>query len=276
MNHIKLLVLIINTLFLQSIKALMLCKLPSSSFSYYGSLIYSDDSMIVYNKAANVLSVPGLYGKNNLATEVARLYNIDRVDQMIVHRLDYATSGLIVFARNYDSLKYLHEQFRKKKVKKIYSSIVAVNGKEKAIKLEKDDDDEYMRNKNLPRLSALEGEIKLPIVRDKKRGAPYHCAIDETGKAKLAHTEWKVKQISSHSGHTLAQLDMEPRTGRTHQLRIHAAATNMPILGDNFYAPSHIQELAPRLLLHARDLKLLSPITGKPMQFHAEVPFKLI
>ena len=266
----KLLIFFIHVLisFVYRIKAILICKLPSSS-SYYGSLVYSDDAIIVYNKAANVLSVPGLYGKNSLATEVARLYNIDRIDQMIVHRLDYATSGLIVFARNYDSLIYLHEQFRKKKVKKIYSSIVAIKGQEGQ------EGGEEGGIKEASTLSALEGEIRLPIVRDAVRGAPYHCAIDETGTAKLAHTEWKITSVGSHEGYSLAQLDMEPRTGRTHQLRIHSAAINMPILGDNFYAPSHIQALAPRLLLHARDLKLLSPINGKPLQFHAEVPFHL-
>jgi len=239
------------------------------------SLLYADNDLLVYNKPANVLSVPGLHEKDSLAKHIAHTWGLHRVDKMIVHRLDYATSGVLCFARNEAALRMLHNQFRRKEVRKYYRAVV------------------YCSGKDYP--SALQGEIRLPIVRDIERGSPFHCIRDPDGVGKQSLTLWtmdgyvsqsqsqsKYESIISHSeekgdfmkGFT-AMLCMEPRTGRTHQLRIHASATGMPIHGDSFYAPDDVASMAPRLLLHAERLCLVHPFSGRPMQFRAECPFSL-
>jgi len=212
---------------------------------------------------------------------------------MIVHRLDYATSGLIVFARHVSVLKALHEQFRQKRVKKNYKAIVCRGNFHPSSRSQAVD------GRGAHTMPALEGEISLPILRDAQRGPPFHCAKDVEGVGKPSLTIWRVHAMrtgqmplemtdmdqtgprpyedepTTYVDHTLALLSMEPRTGRTHQLRIHAADCGMPICGDPFYAPLPVTALAPRLLLHAENLVLTHPVTGKPMSFHAQAPFRL-
>ena len=103
-------------------------------------VIYKDDDFLVYNKPTLAQTAPGFAIKDSLATRVQQRYKIDRIDQMIVHRLDYATSGIVLFARTMDALKNLHSQFRDHK--NMYKRYVAVvDG----------------------RFDSLEGEIDLPL-----------------------------------------------------------------------------------------------------------------
>eukprot|EP01041_Mallomonas_annulata_P006050 gene6050-12200_t len=210
------------------------------------NLIHADDDIIVFEKPANLLSAPGLKDKYNLATAIAEMYDIPRVDQMLVHRIDYATSGLLVFARSQKALVELHKNFReKRKIFKRYTAVV--HGV----------------------LPDLEGEIDLPIGRDPIRGPPYfHIDTTENGKPSL--TYWTVMK----RGDNKTYVHLRPISGRTHQLRLHMAAIGHPILGDFFYAPDDAFNAANRLMLHAETLGLVHPVTKKEMLFKAPCPLK--
>lgn len=155
-----------------------------SGNSSRSELIYLDNDIIVYNKAYNVQSAPGYISQDSLATDIKNMLELPRVDQMIIHRLDYATSGLIVYARNEFALKDLHSQFRSKnKVYKVYSAIV--NGI----------------------ISSYEGEINLPLCKDIER--PPLCKVD-TINGKDSFTKWKIKEIGKNATH----VQLQPLTGR--------------------------------------------------------------
>ena len=213
-----------------------------SSLASESQLLYFDDDILVFNKPPNILSAPGLKDHYNLATCVSKNYSIERVDHMIAHRLDYATSGVIIYSRNELSLKKLHKQFREKTLYKRYSSIMA----------------------GLPK--SLEGEIDLPLGRDPDIGPPYYRVDSIQGKKSLTH--WTVIR----QGRNSTYVHLRPLTGRTHQLRILMAAIGHPLLGDFLYAPIDIYYASPRLQLHAEYLGIYHPTTGKPMLFHAPCP----
>lgn len=209
-------------------------------------LLYADDDIIVYDKPPNIQSAPGFRSNHSLASKVADTFKISRIDQMIAHRLDYATSGIIVYARNADALSSLHNQFRYKKVYKRYSAIV--NG--------------YLQH--------FEGEINLPLGKDIERGPPLNT-VDINGKHSL--TYWKLHERCAKRN--MSHVHLYPQTGRTHQLRLHMASIGHPILGDLFYAPKDVYHLAPRLLLHAEELRIYHPRTNIPMKFEAIPSFSL-
>lgn len=148
-------------------------------------VLYVDDDVIVVDKPSRAQSAPGFLCQDSLATRLASTFRINRVDKMIVHRLDYATSGVIVYARNEWSLSHLHAQFRATgKVKKSYLAIV---------------------DGNIPN---DEGEVDLPLGKDSQRGSPF-CCVDLVD-GKRSKTFWQVKQRSATA--TLVQLF--PLTGR--------------------------------------------------------------
>mmetsp|Transcript_8308 Transcript_8308/g.8469 ORF Transcript_8308/g.8469 Transcript_8308/m.8469 type:complete len:268 (-) Transcript_8308:211-1014(-) len=208
-------------------------------------LIHEDADIIVIEKPHNLLCSPGMMEKYNIATAVAEMYNISRVDHMIVHRIDYATSGLLVFARHEKALVELHKQFReKKRLYKRYTAVV------KGI------------------LPTLEGEIDLPIGRDPSRGPPFFMIHVEEGKRSMTH--WTVVK----HGVDKTYVHLYPQSGRTHQLRLHMAAIGHPILGDYFYAPDDAYAAAPRLMLHAESLGLVHPVSREDMIFRALCPLK--
>ena len=135
----------------------------------YGNLVYSDRDIIAYNKQPNVLSVPGLYDKDSLASQITETFRLPRIDQVIVHRLDFHTSGIIIFARNEFALKNLHEQFRSKQnpVYKRYSAIVQ------------------------GRMETFGGEIDIPLNRDPDRGSPFNKV--DTFNGKPSTTIWNAR-----------------------------------------------------------------------------------
>ena len=208
-------------------------------------VLYVDNDIIAYNKPPNLLSVPGLYDKDSLASRAVKTFGLDRADKIIVHRLDYHTSGVIIFAKNEFSLRRINEQFRSKNsmVYKKYKAVV----------------------KGVP--SSLHGEIDLPLGRDEVKLPPYN-KVDINGSP--SRTTWHVEAVKSNC--TL--LSLIPHTGRTHQLRIHMAAIGYPILGDYFYAPKEVLDLSPdRLLLHSESLHLFHPRTNKHIGFYAPAIF---
>jgi tRNA pseudouridine32 synthase/23S rRNA pseudouridine746 synthase len=199
-------------------------------------------------------TAPGVVEKDCLASFFADLLHLPRADHMIAHRLDYATSGIVVMARNIDSLKALNEQFRHKhRIYKRYSALVH----------------------GVPQ--ALEGEIDLPIGKQKLGGVPLFRICDgESNIGKASTTHWRLLETDSRR----SLLQLHPITGRTHQLRLHLTAIGHPIMGDLFYNSKESSECdkakgVSRLCLHAEELGILHPRSRAPMQFKAKRPFAL-
>lgn len=148
-------------------------------------ILYVDDDMIVVDKPSSCLTAPGYRESDSLASRIASVFKIQRVDKMIAHRLDYSTSGLVIFARNVDALSDLHSQFRlRNKMYKRYSAIVKG----------------YVRN--------FDGEIDLPV--GKQPDSPPLCKVDVLN-GKESTTSWTL--CGRHDGRS--HLHLRPHTGRS-------------------------------------------------------------
>ncbi|WP_444906885.1 RluA family pseudouridine synthase [Microbulbifer sp. SSSA008] len=182
--------------------------------------------MVVVDKPSGLLSVPGkeITHKDSLAVRVQKYYP----ESLIVHRLDMDTSGLMVMARGPEIHKALSLLFQNRKVKKTYYAWVWGNPEEDS------------------------GEVNFPLICDWPN-RPRQKVDFELGKPSSTH--WKV--ISRTSNCSLLQL--QPITGRSHQLRVHMQAMGHPILGDPFYAHQAALNASSRLLLHATEIELAHP-----------------
>lgn len=202
-------------------------------------LIHEDHELLVVNKPAGLLSVPGKgdHLKDCLITRLQAAFP----EALLVHRLDMDTSGVIVFARTPAAQRHLGLQFEKRMMKKSYLALVwgQVDGKE--------------------------GVIDLPLIVDWPN-RPLQKVCHETGRA--AVTEWKVLRHDE----TSTRMRLFPQTGRSHQLRVHMRELGHPILGDPFYATGPARDF-PRLMLHAETLRLRHPDGGRGMNFRAKNPF---
>jgi tRNA pseudouridine32 synthase / 23S rRNA pseudouridine746 synthase len=202
--------------------------------------VYEDAAMVVVDKPAGLLSVPGRgeAGQTNLTTQVQAVWP----DALVVHRLDQATSGLIVFGRGANAQRELSVAFAERRVFKRYEAIVH----------------------GLPQ--AEEGDVALPLTVDWPNRP--RQIVDLT-KGKAALTRWRVQGRSQ----TRAHLVLEPVTGRSHQLRVHMQVMGHAIVGDNLYGPQPPE--ADRLLLHAAVLHLPHPLRPEVLRFSSAVPFTL-
>lgn len=194
-------------------------------------IIYADDSLLVVNKPAGLLAVPGR-GEDKQVCLASRLQK-DFPDALIVHRLDMATSGLMVFARGVEMQRRLSQLFRERAVEKRY--VAVVSGK----------------------IAPEAGEINLPIAADWPN-RPLHKIDLAAGKPSLT----RYRSLSLVNGNS--RVELEPVTGRTHQLRLHMTAIGHPILGDALYGDV---ASAPRLLLHAQVLRFAHPLIGETLNF---------
>jgi tRNA pseudouridine32 synthase/23S rRNA pseudouridine746 synthase len=209
-------------------------------------LVFVDEHLVVLDKPAGLLAVPGRGPDKQdcLAARAQRLWP----DALVVHRLDMATSGLFLMARGPAVQRRLSMAFEHREVGKRYVAVVA------------------------GRLEAPAGAedgwatIDLPLVADWPN-RPRQMVDVVQGRPSI--TRWRVLEADTDS--TLVEL--EPVTGRSHQLRVHLLAIGHPILGDALYAPPEVQARAPRLLLHAASLQLVHPATGEPIAFASRVPF---
>jgi tRNA pseudouridine32 synthase/23S rRNA pseudouridine746 synthase len=203
-------------------------------------IVYRDERLVVFDKPAGLLSVPGLGREklDSLATRAAAALPGAR----IVHRLDRDTSGLIVLALDPEAHRNLSVQFQERLVEKTYEAVVAGVVADDA------------------------GAIDLPIRKDLE-APPRHRVDHERGRP--SRTEWVVVRREADRTH----LRLHPRTGRSHQLRLHLLAIGHPILGDDLYAPPDVQALAPRLMLHASGLSFAHPSTAAPMSFTSRPPW---
>jgi tRNA pseudouridine32 synthase/23S rRNA pseudouridine746 synthase len=204
------------------------------------AVLYADSEIVVVDKPANLLSVPGRGPDKQdcLWKRVQREFPTAR----IVHRLDYATSGVMVLALDEAAHRALSIQFQERRTAKRYQAIVA----------------------GTPAQSA--GEIDLPLRCDWER-RPRQMVDPVQGKPAL--TRWEVIERTALG----TRLALHPVTGRSHQLRVHLMAIGHPILGDHFYASQQQQAMSDRLLLHAEYLGLFHPRSGDWCEFSTPCPF---
>ena len=207
------------------------------------TLLYQDDTLLVLNKPSGLLSVPGR-GADKQDCLSARV-QAQFADALVVHRLDMATSGLLLMARGADTQRAINHAFSKGLVDKRYVAIVA----------------------GLLEADGIWRTIDLPIAVDWPRRPLRIIQVD----GKASQTRWRC--IAHDLQRQSSRVELEPLTGRSHQLRLHMQAIGHPILGDALYAPAHIQTMAPRLLLHACALSLVHPHTGTPMRWECSADF---
>lgn len=205
-------------------------------------ILHRDDALLVLNKPSGLLSVPGRGPQRQdcLTLRVQREYP----QAMNVHRLDMATSGVMVMARSRSVHRQLSRQFQERRVHKDY--VAVVDG----------------------RVDQSAGEIDLPLITDWPN-RPRQKVDYKNGKP--SRTRFSVMHHDTRENTT--RLDLAPETGRTHQLRVHLQTLGHAILGDRLYACKAVQEKADRLLLHAKSLSFMHPLTGECLCFVSEVPF---
>ncbi|WP_237263884.1 RluA family pseudouridine synthase [Thiomicrorhabdus immobilis] len=203
-------------------------------------IIYADAHLIVANKPSGLLSVPGR-GPDKQECLLSHLMT-DFPDAKIVHRLDMDTSGLMVVARSAEVHRHLSRQFQERQTKKRYYAVCA--GK--------------------PSLES--GYINLPMRCDWER-RPLQMIDFKQGKGALTH--WKVLEQYVDS----FLVELSPVTGRSHQLRLHMKSLGHPILGDNLYADSDSLRQSNRLMLHAKFLSFIHPITNQSLTFDCPADF---
>jgi tRNA pseudouridine32 synthase/23S rRNA pseudouridine746 synthase len=204
-------------------------------------LIYRDECLLVANKPAGLLAVPGR-GEGKQDCLVARV-QAEFPDALTVHRLDMATSGLILFARGAEMQSQLSRMFRERMVEKRYVALVA--GK----------------------ISPETGEIALPLIADWPN-RPRQKVDHDIGKPSL--TRYRLLDYDADSD--TSRVELEPVTGRTHQLRVHLLAIGHPIVGDELYGGRP----AERLMLHACWLSFVHPLDGRPLTLASDPPFRAL
>lgn len=211
-------------------------------------IIYRDSHIIVVDKPAGMLSVPGKVPELSLVDRVREI--IGNCEPLVVHRLDMDTSGVMVFALDSETQRALQHQFASRNVTKEYIAVL-----------------QGIINDNF-------GEISLPVrpdIDDRPR------QIVDAVNGKQAITRYQV--ISRDNDKNLSRVKFHPLTGRTHQLRVHSAhaqGLGCPIMGDKLYGSSSNNLNAngtDRLHLHASSLTITHPATGKPMTFTSEPEF---
>lgn len=215
------------------------------------SVLHADAALLVLDKPAGLLSVPGR-GPENADCLSARAQALFP-DALIVHRLDMGTSGLIVMARGAAAQSTLSSAFARRRVHKRYQAIVS----------------------GVPDDSQADAqgwsEIELPLITDWPN-RPKSKVCLETGKP--SHTRWRLLSSGAEpASRVVSRLELEPVTGRSHQLRLHLQAIGHAILGDELYADDATLDAAPRLLLHACSIRLPHPVTGEMLHFDSAAPF---
>lgn len=212
----------------------------SPPLSPYLNILYRDDDLLALDKPSGLLSVPGKAAehKDSLQLRVQRVFPTATV----VHRLDMATSGIMLFALNAHSHKHISLQFERRQTQKAYlARVYGVPG-------------------------AQSGEIDLPLICDWPN-RPRQMVDFVRGKHAL--TRWTLLQALVD--HSLIRL--EPVTGRSHQLRVHMLSLGHPILGDRLYAKGQALQMAERLQLHAAELQISHPQSGQTLRFVSPCPF---
>jgi len=207
-------------------------------------VLYVDAAVLALDKPAGLLSVPGRGADKQdcLSARAQRQYP----DALITHRLDQATSGLMIMARGAEPNRQLSAAFADRSVDKRYIAVV------KGILAAPDNE---------------WGVIDLPISLDWPN-RPRRIIDPQNGKPST--TRWRV--LAHDEANQTTRLELEPLTGRSHQLRVHLQALGHPIVGDTIYG-SQAASAAARMLLHAQSLKLRHPVSCEAMHFVSDAPF---
>jgi tRNA pseudouridine32 synthase/23S rRNA pseudouridine746 synthase len=202
-------------------------------------IIHEDHEIIVVDKPAGLLSVPGkgAHLADCLLTRIQAAF----AQALLVHRLDRDTSGVMVFAQPPHAQRALSMQFEPRRTKKTYVARVA------------------------GQLQPKTGTVDLPLIVDWPN-RPRQMVCHETGKP--AVTDWRVMKYAADE----TRVKLMPRTGRSHQLRVHMQSLGHVILGDPLYASGAVADY-PRMMLHSLELRINHPESGRGMAFRAKAPF---
>jgi tRNA pseudouridine32 synthase/23S rRNA pseudouridine746 synthase len=202
-------------------------------------ILHDDADVIAVDKPAGLLSVPGRgeHLADCLITRVQKVFP----HALLVHRLDRDTSGVMIFGLNPHAQRTLSTQFQERQTKKMYVARVWGVPEEKM------------------------GTVDLPLIVD-WLNRPLQMVCHETGKPSV--TDWR---LLKDQGET-ARIRLIPKTGRTHQLRLHMMALGYPILGDPFYGHTESQAY-PRMMLHSEELRVKHPENGQSLRVRAKPPF---
>jgi len=206
----------------------------------YLDIVSQDDDILVLNKPSGLLSVPGK-GKDHADCLQSRAQRVFPT-ATVVHRLDMATSGLMVMALNKPAHRHISKQFELRETAKTYQAIV------------------------FDTVQQDSGEINLPLICDWPN-RPKQMVDYEQGKKALTH--WRVLERNANT----TRVELKPVTGRSHQLRVHMLSMHHPIIGDRLYAHDQALDMANRLNLHAMSLSFRHPVTEQNLSFESPVPF---
>lgn len=202
-------------------------------------VLHADHEILIVNKPGGLLSVPGK--GEHLADCLIGRVQVAFPQALLIHRLDRDTSGVMVFALTPHAQRHIGLQFEKRQTRKTY--VARVWGQ----------------------LEPKTGTVDLPLIVDWEN-RPRQKVCHETGKQ--AVTDWRVLR----SNETESRVRLMPKTGRSHQLRVHMLALGHPILGDPFYATGEARNFE-RLMLHSEELRLRHPDGGEGVKFRAKAPF---
>ncbi|KXF88863.1 RluA family pseudouridine synthase [Phaeobacter inhibens] len=202
-------------------------------------ILHHDAQLLVVNKPHGLLSVPGR-GEHLADCLLSRLQAVFP-EALLVHRLDRDTSGVMVFGVTPHAQRHLSMQFEKRSAKKAY--VARVDG----------------------RLEPRSGTVDLPLIVDWPN-RPRQMVCHDTGKE--AVTDWRVMKYED----TATRVRLTPKTGRSHQLRVHMLSLGHAILGDPLYAEGCALD-HPRMMLHAEELRIKHPDSGESMKFRVKAPF---
>lgn len=214
--------------------------LPATTEPY--QVLYEDDVLVVVNKPAKLLTVPGRHPANAdcLLSRVQREFP----SAAIVHRLDYDTSGIVVIPLTKRVLSDISKQFQARTVVKQYLAIV--DGK----------------------LAKPKGVVDMPIAAD-PLNRPLYKVCNDSGKPSVTHYQL----LSYNNALDQSRVQLNPVTGRSHQLRVHMLALGHAMLGDTLYAAQTIADKSPRLMLHAAYIRFTHPLDAKVMEFSCDAGF---
>jgi len=202
-------------------------------------VLHDDHEIVVVEKPAGLLSVPGK-GPHLADCLLARVQDVFPT-ALLVHRLDRDTSGVMIFGLTPHAQRHLGLQFEKRQTKKTYVARVA------------------------GRMEPKTGTVDLPLTVDWPN-RPRQMVCHETGRA--AQTDWRVMKAQEDE----SRVRLFPKTGRSHQLRVHMLALGHVILGDPLYATGAAAD-HPRLMLHSEELRIRHPDGGEGVKFRAKAPF---
>jgi 23S rRNA pseudouridine1911/1915/1917 synthase len=214
------------------------------------NVLYSDDHLAIIDKPAGMVVHPGA-GRRHHTLVNGLLYRFPGIKEIgpeerpgIVHRLDKDTSGVMVVARSQKAYELLQQQFRKREVEKTYLGLVR------------------------GRMKAKKGKISWPLGRHVKHGERISV---KTKKPRDAETYYSIQKEYEE----FSLLEIKPLTGRTHQIRVHLAASGHPLAGDTLYGGRKSKPSFPRLFLHASCLSFIHPETKEKVDFSSALPPEL-